>query len=112
MEDIAWAAGLFEGEGTIFSADGGRPRLALCMTDKDVVDRFRDILGGTVSGPYREGQENRKLMYKWQEGKVGTVQSVLRQFWPYLGERRREQAALAFAKYYEEPIKRYKVRVA
>jgi hypothetical protein len=48
-EEIAWAAGLFEGEGSITRF--GRPgkfdlRVSLNMTDEDVVRRFDAIVDG------------------------------------------------------------------
>src|SRR5207245_5183125 len=49
-EDIAWAAGLFEGEGSI-TQSGGRVRLSLKMTDEESVRRFAKIIQrGTVYG--------------------------------------------------------------
>ena len=58
-EDIAWATGLFEGEGCI-TASGGTaaartPELHLDMTDEDVVRRLAIVLGGNVTGPYHKG---------------------------------------------------------
>lgn len=50
--EIAWAAGLFEGEGTI-TAVNGRPRLALKMVAEASVRRFGAAVGvGVVYGPY------------------------------------------------------------
>jgi hypothetical protein len=50
-EEFAWAAGLFEGEGSITLAP--RPRLQMKMADEDVVRRFAEIIGvGKVYGPY------------------------------------------------------------
>ena len=74
--EVAWAAGLFEGEGTI-THSGGRPRLALKMTDDWPVRRFAEIVGGSVYGPYRNrtGEHDgypRKDFYMWvAEGKAG-----------------------------------------
>jgi hypothetical protein len=56
-EEIAWAAGLFEGEGCIsYIRPWGREpdiQAALAMTDEDVVRRFDEIVDrGRVYGPY------------------------------------------------------------
>lgn len=60
-KDIAWLAGLLEGEAT-FNLAGGRhsrqqrptnPRIVLCMTDEDVCRRAHALLGGNFYGPYR-----------------------------------------------------------
>src|SRR4051812_10898075 len=54
--EIAWAAGLFEGEGCLRVNDtygAKRPRAELVSTDEDVVRRFHAIVGvGNVHGPY------------------------------------------------------------
>jgi hypothetical protein len=51
-EEIAWAAGLFEGEGT-FTWDYGRAQLRVKMTDLDVLEKLLDIWSvGKVYGPY------------------------------------------------------------
>jgi hypothetical protein len=42
--EIAWAAGLFEGEGT-FSFFDGRAKASMSLTDLDVLVRFRNIVG-------------------------------------------------------------------
>jgi hypothetical protein len=45
--ELAWLAGLLEGEGT-FGHGGGTPCVRLQMTDKDVVDKAADLMGGNV----------------------------------------------------------------
>ena len=51
-EEIAWAAGLFEGEGSIYPSGSG-VRLALKMTDEEPIRRFAKIVKrGSVYGPY------------------------------------------------------------
>lgn len=59
--DIRWAAGLFEGEGSIGVAKAqprgvgrasDRPILQLGMVDLDAVETFADIMDLTVLGPY------------------------------------------------------------
>lgn len=97
LTDIAWAAGLFEGEGTIVA--GRKPqyiRLALGMTDRDVVERFASILGGAAQSwyPPRVQSSGRKRMWYW----IATGQraaNVIRLLMPYLGERRSSRAAVA-----------------
>lgn len=74
--EIAWAAGLFEGEGsaTCYKGNKGQKRLYLRlfldMTDRDVVEKFWRIvdLGSFVGpmGPYgKELKENRKPKWRW-----------------------------------------------
>lgn len=89
--EIAWAAGLFEGEGSIYpyrdSKSGTHyPRLDLASTDEDVVRRFARIVdGGSVYGPIQ--RPNRKPFWRWQA--TGTrARLALDLFAPHLGERR------------------------
>lgn len=97
--DIAWAAGLFEGEGCISRSAARTVRFQLKMQscDHDVIERFHQIVGlGQVYGPLR-----RSLAYKpfwiWTTGRAGSVACVLEAFLPYLGKRRSEKAVEAIA---------------
>jgi hypothetical protein len=55
--DAAWAAGLFEGEGSIVLCNG-RVRLQLRMCDDEPVRRLPKILGGRVYGPYENSSRD------------------------------------------------------
>ena len=92
-ENIAWAAGLFEGEGSI-SIKPQTAQLHLAMTDEDVVRKFHAIVGmGNVYGP---GIDKRKPHYKpswrWAVGGSKKSQALLAAFWPFLGARRQAKA--------------------
>jgi hypothetical protein len=106
MSELAWAAGLFEGEGSIIPEKNLRPAaLSMGSTDKDVLERFAAAVGaGAILGPYR-GQGSRtpqhyKPMFAWKISGIYQIQAILRLFWPYLGERRRSKAAEVIASYY------------
>lgn len=99
-EGIAWAAGIFEGEGCFtFSAPGRRlpsPFVRVQMTDKDVIEKFASVVErGTVLGPYfYEGENYRMTKPQWSwslNGYDGFVY-IRKLFWPYLCERRRQRA--------------------
>jgi hypothetical protein len=67
-EEIAWAAGLFEGEGSITHTDRDL-QVLLKNTDHEVVARFEAIVNrGVVYGPYtavsRDGH-TRKPYWMW-----------------------------------------------
>lgn len=66
--EIAWAAGFFEGEGSITECRG-RLRAQLKNTDVEVIDRFAAIVGvGVVYGPYRRRSTDgfrRKPAWLW-----------------------------------------------
>jgi hypothetical protein len=97
--DLAWAAGLYEGEGSI-CARKDKPAsaaMSLGMTDEDVVRRFAQIVGfGNVYPRPRanaSGHLGNKLMWYWQTGRYEHVQAAIAMFWPWLGTRRRAQAS-------------------
>lgn len=101
--EIAWAAGLFEGEGCInygTSMRRGREitrrRLNLEMKDEDVVRRFADVVGAGHIRPSKRrnriNRENHHDIYIWECGRWADAARILHQFLPYLGERRSAKA--------------------
>jgi hypothetical protein len=71
-EEIAWAAGLFEGEGSITHigrrGQSFELQVAVNMTDEDVVRRFDEIVDrGKVYGPYLplSHGDRRKPFWHW-----------------------------------------------
>lgn len=94
---MAWAAGLFDGEGSVSLVDGWL-KLQLKMTDRGAVERFARIVTGPdrVLGPYvnRTGDKDgypRKDFYMWVS-RVGEGRPILTRLWPYLSEFRRARA--------------------
>ena len=90
--EVAWAAGLFEGEGT-FTTDnrGTSVRACLHMTDQDVVERFAAIVGGKVLGPYGPYGHSAP---RWQWEAYGeNALRLMDLFEPYLGQRRLARCA-------------------
>jgi hypothetical protein len=89
---IAWAAGLFEGEGCISHTTKNLPRLYIGMTDKDVIERFVKIVDfGKITTRIRKNPEH-KPQWIWQIQKASEVNRILMMFLPYLGERRAYKA--------------------
>lgn len=92
--DVAWAAGLFEGEGCIRHAREKRGtvrRLTLVSTDADVVQRFCRIVGvGRIR--QRRVLDHYKPQWVWEVGRWRDVELVLLLLLPFLGERRRKKA--------------------
>lgn len=97
----AWAAGLFEGEGTIVVRPEKRTiQIALYGTDLDIIQRFQRIVGcGKIFGPIRtltpKGRTG-KLAYEWR-AYSSNARHVLRLCMPWFGARRRERALQALA---------------
>ena len=95
-ELIAWAAGLFDGDGSsscyvpraritprrqIQVSQAGEPG-----TTPFVLARFREILGsGNITGPYRG------YLFYWKTTRKDEIDRVATVLWPYLSERKKAQ---------------------
>jgi hypothetical protein len=87
---IAWAACLFEAEGTIVDSTGS-VQLRVKMTDLDVLERLADVFGvGEIYGPYKPGSRDghvRKPYWVW----ICTepfIRKIFEAMAPWLGARR------------------------
>ncbi len=99
MRNIAWAAGLFEGEGTIGCwKSGGKHCVAtLRMTDEDVVRAFHGVMGiGSVTGPLSKGPH--KPYWSWQVQNKAGIKKLIDMFRPYMGTRRLAKMAEVYPK--------------
>lgn len=102
--EIAWLAGLLEGEGCFLyskEASGrGRIRVVVRMTDRDVVERAAALMGGpgtvTAFDPRSPGgkrvseyanPETWQTLYIFRAGSAH-AERVMRMVRPYMGERR------------------------
>lgn len=112
-ENIAWLAGLVEGEGSIVRYWGGGTgpanrglrggriswNLSIQMTDLDVVERAHEIAGcGTVGGPYQnkgDGKKKYKETWIWHVTRRAEVYAILVAIWPWFCKRRQEKATEA-----------------
>lgn len=103
--EMAWAAGLWEGEGCFFLRKHfnhqGRGKdyvyagASIASTDKDVIDRFNEVIGLSVN-VRRQGSKKRKEswkpLYVWYVSGVDQVEHLYNLLAPWLGKRRRERA--------------------
>jgi hypothetical protein len=93
-----WAAGLFDGEGSVWIAKNAHypawRGLAMELpqsTDLGVIpealQRFGAIVGvGSISGPRMQRNSwSRKPQYRWQTSGRHSVSTVVRALWPWLG---------------------------
>jgi hypothetical protein len=100
-EDIAWIAGIVEGEGCLFMRV--RPqngsilecRVKVSMTDKDIIERlFALIPGSTMNGPHFDrNSKQTKPYWTWYVGKRFLVLRVIKLLLPWFGTRRSIKAA-------------------
>lgn len=86
-EPQAWAAGLFDGEGSVYLRQAGRyPRagamLTLEMTDLPTVERFAAVVPGGRLYPARVLKGNQPL-WKWRASSLDDVVQVSRALLPY-----------------------------
>jgi|SRR5215471_379191 len=91
--DLAWAVGLYEGEGTACLASNGKStRVAIQMQDPEPIERFYQIIRiGTINKSQPPG---RKTTYTWQVQNARDVIKVLTILIDsgYLSSRRLRQA--------------------
>lgn len=99
--NFAWAAGLFEGEGSLDIKKSDTHgyhyeylRLQLTSTDYDVLLRFKTLVGvGGINGPYRDFRKKRlgkKPHWKWQVSGVKALHLV-QKLKLYFGKRRTQK---------------------
>lgn len=116
-ERLAWAAGLFEGEGTVIAIAGAHDRaypvLSVAQSGTaayppSVLVRFREVMGdmGYVVGPFIDPTGVRKPKWNYRASGFEIVQTIVALMWAWLGDVKREQAAAAFAAYHSLPERR------
>lgn len=90
--ELAWAAGLFEAEGSIHLSHGKYARMSLAMSDEDSVRRFHEAVGGVgvVGKPYLPAKGN-KYIWKWSASYFEHAQAAVAYLWYGLGLRRRDK---------------------
>ena len=93
---MAWAVGLFEGEGSI-TFSGKQAHLTMQITDKDVLQQFHKIVGkGNFRGPYNyNAKHGYKQVWAWACTKSSDVLELLTLWLPILGRRRKQVAKKA-----------------
>ncbi|MCR4339224.1 MAG: hypothetical protein NUW01_04970 [Gemmatimonadaceae bacterium] len=94
--EIAWAAGLFEGEGcfSVWTGAHGRSyvRAQLGMKDGDVVERFAALAGAGKVRKRRTAHERWSPIFEWSTADSEAVRSLIVLLLPWLGERRAAKA--------------------
>ncbi len=102
----AWAAGLFEGEGSVIHwwwhgamRDRGNWQrgLTLTMTDEDIVRRFHRVVGAGRIVTRLKAEAHYKPQWEWRCTRWAETESTLRRLLPWLGKRRKEAAEALLA---------------
>lgn len=94
--DIAWAAGILEGEGCfglnkVKNCSYKQITIRCKMTDNDIILRLQSIFGGYVR-PKKPNKETNKPLWEWSLYKQADVEAVIFKILPYLGIRRSAKA--------------------
>lgn len=98
----AWAAGFFDGEGSLYVLDHRThqghhfPEMRITQGSishlPEVLERFAVITGrGRVYGPYAQRGANLDI-YRWNLTRRGEIEATLAELWPWLGPVKRTQA--------------------
>jgi hypothetical protein len=92
--DLAWAAGVFEGEGTWCVTKGRSAQAVVAMRDRDVVERLAEIINFGSVREIKRAERNPKHsdIYAWGVYNGPQVRALIAMFMPYLGERRKVKA--------------------
>lgn len=93
--EIAWAAGLFEGEGSISIQKIKHyryPHLNVTSTDLDVLEKFQRIIGcGYIRVHNNSNNPLHKGCYRFKLHRAKQVRDAFYTMYPHLGTRRRER---------------------
>jgi hypothetical protein len=102
-EQLAWAAGFFDGEGnagSVLTKGHMILRLQVGNTDLELLRRFKAAVGdlGKIGGPYRQtaSKEHHKSKWLWSCYRFVALQAVVALLWPWLGTAKRKQISAAF----------------
>src|SRR5215472_5877824 len=99
-EELAWAAGFFEGEGS-FTLNRSRlqprpqPHLTISQVERAPLERFMAAIGGFghIYGPYVHDLPGRRgAIHRYRMGRFEHVQATVCFLWPWLSAWRRKQA--------------------
>lgn len=82
--EVAWAAGLIDGEGCLRVQPNGTPDLTIDMVHQETIHRIRGIFGGTV----RSYKRSRRV-WRWR-ARSCDVQKILAECQPYFITKGRE----------------------
>ena len=116
-EKLAWAAGLFGGEGCVLAICGARNRRYPTLTvtqagtatgPPSVLVRYREAVGGIgyVEGPKIDHRGTRKPKWHYRASGFAAVQALVALMWPWLGDVKKEQARRTLVAYHSLPRRR------
>jgi hypothetical protein len=98
--EIAWAAGFYEGEGSVSACGGHKLILSVSQAGDEPLRKFKSAIGlGAISGPYMgKSRFQRQPIYRFQANGENVL-ACLQMMWPMLSKRRQEQALRALCRW-------------
>lgn len=110
-EELAWAAGFFDGEGHARKTPRGALSLAVSQADSpELLDRLVRALGvGVVYGPYtHKGRPKQRPFFVFNALGFEAAQHCACLLWPWLGSVKRAQIRRALVQWTDRPRKYFK----
>lgn len=106
VRDIAWLAGLLEGEGTFFNIKNGySPRVVIGMTDRDIIERSASMVGAKCYLAKRKNKpEHHKDQYWWVLTGYSAA-AVMMTIYTFMGERRRAKIREVLTRWRARPVR-------
>jgi hypothetical protein len=112
-EELAWAAGFYDGEGCTYAREAGRRQnrgsgigMAIQQIDLRPLERFQSaVLGvGNLRGPYQHASaKGRSPMYSWAIYNWRDANAVIGLLWEFLSEPKRQQIRESLAIFRTDP---------
>lgn len=102
-EELAWAAGFFDGEGHITFRDTSGVTVGVTQSYLPPLERFQRAVGGLgviqTTGKRENRPAHHREILRWQVHDWREVQAVLAMLWPWLAaEPKRERARAALVR--------------
>jgi hypothetical protein len=103
-EELAWAAGFYDGEGT-FCLDQGRLSMSLAQINPEVLIRFKAAVNGLgrVYGPYQRKVKTHSQWWVFCPTSFEHTQAIVAMLWSFLSSPKKEQIVKVFKQYKEHP---------
>jgi hypothetical protein len=99
QSEVAWVAGIYEGEGSCWTTKGRAFHIAIVMTDFDVVRRLHLLVGVGTLKEGRHKDPTHKPYLTWSVGSRDGI-DFLNTIMPWLGERRTAKAVEAIDRWH------------
>lgn len=86
IDDAAWVAGFFEGEGNISFGQRGGVKLNVQQVNREPLDKLQSIFGGSIRGPIVPKNTKAQPYFSWNLSSNDEVNSFVWKIAPWLSE--------------------------